>query len=161
MTDRIRIRRAEAKDIPQLTEIFQKDLGYGACMQETVAAQFAKLDEKREAVFVAATETDDRAIGVIHVELYNTLYFPTLANILGLAVSSCCRGRGTGSLLLTAAEEWAAREGAAFMRVNSGESRTEAHAFYRKRGYTDEKEQKRFLKELSSPCQQGGKDLTR
>lgn len=86
--------------------------------------------------------------GVIHVEKYNVLYFPTMANILGIAVAANFRRQGIGSALLKRAEEWARENGAFSMRLNSGESRKQAHEFYRAQGYTDDKKQLRFIKDL-------------
>ncbi len=145
----VKIRQATASDIPAMNELFQKDLGYAECRLEIVEKQFAGLDNSREAVFVAEAEDDDGHIaGIIHVEKYNVLYFPTMANILGLAVAADYRRQGIGSALLKRAEEWARKNGACSMRLNSGESRKQAHEFYRAQGYTDDKKQLRFIKEL-------------
>ena len=97
----VKIRHAAASDIPAMNELFQKDLGYAECTLEIVEKQFAGLDNSREAVFIAEAEstyasgdshdgspdvTSDARLfpiaGVIHVEKYNVLYFPTMANIL-------------------------------------------------------------------------------
>ena len=91
---------------------------------------------------------DETAIGYIHVEKYNTLYFETMANILGLAVKSEYQHQGIGKKLIGAAETWAAENGIKTMRLNSSISRTDAHAFYRHLGYGSEKEQLRFTKAL-------------
>ena len=145
----VKIRQAAASDIPAMNELFRKDLGYEECRLEIVKKQFAGLDNSREAVFVAEAEDDDGHIaGVIHVEKYNVLYFPTMANILGLAVAADYRRQGIGSTLLKRAEKWARENGACSMRLNSGESRKQAHEFYRAQGYTDDKKQLRFIKEL-------------
>ena len=145
----VKIRQAAASDIPAMNELFRKDLGYEECRLEIVKKQFAGLDNSREVVFVAEAEDDDGHIaGVIHVEKYNVLYFPTMANILGLAVAADYRRQGIGSALLKRAEEWARENGACSMRLNSGESRKQAHEFYRAQGYTDDKKQLRFIKEL-------------
>ena len=145
----VKIRQAAASDIPAMNELFRKDLSYEECRLEIVKKQFAGLDNSREAVFVAEAEDDDGHIaGVIHVEKYNVLYFPTMANILGLAVAADYRRQGIGSALLKRAEEWARENGACSMRLNSGESRKQAHEFYRAQGYTDDKKQLRFIKEL-------------
>ena len=145
----VKIRQATASDIPAMNELFQKDLGYAECTLEIVEKQFAGLDNSREAVFVAEAEDDSSHIaGVIHVEKYNVLYFPTMANILGIAVAADFRRQGIGSALLKRAEEWARKNGACSMRLNSGESRKQAHEFYRAQGYTDDKKQLRFIKEL-------------
>ena len=132
----IKIRQATTSDIPAMNELFRKDLGYEECTVEIVEKQFAGLDNSREAVFLAEAEytgthngTPDcrsRIAGVIHVEKYNVLYFPTMANILGLAVAADYRRQGIGSALLKRAEEWAHENGAYSMRLNSGESRLQA-----------------------------------
>ena len=146
---KVKIRQATTSDIPAMNELFRKDLGYEECTMEIVEKQFAGLDNSREAVFVAEAEDDSSHIaGVIHVEKYNVLYFPTMANILGIAVSADFRRQGLGSALLKRAEEWARENGASSMRLNSGESRKQAHEFYRAQGYIDDKKQLRFIKEL-------------
>lgn len=146
---KVKIRQATASDIPAMNELFRKDLGYEECRLEIVEKQFAGLDNSREAVFVAeAGDDSDHIAGVIHVEKYNVLYFPTMANILGLAVAADYRRQGIGSALLKRAEEWARENGASSMRLNSGESRKQAHKFYRAQGYIDDKKQLRFIKEL-------------
>lgn len=164
---KIKIRHAAASDIPAMNELFQKDLGYAECTLEIVEKQFAGLDNSREAVFIAEAESTDtsgeshddspdvtsdarlfRIAGVIHVEKYNVLYFPTMANILGIAVAADFRRQGIGSALLKRAEKWARENGASSMRLNSGESRKKAHEFYRALGYIDDKKQLRFIKDL-------------
>lgn len=163
----VKIRHAAASDIPAMNELFQKDLGYAECTLEIVEKQFAGLYNSREAVFIAEAESTDASgdshdgspdvtsdarlfpiAGVIHVEKYNVLYFPTMANILGIAVAADFRRQGIGSALLKRAEEWARENGAGSMRLNSGESRKKAHEFYRALGYIDDKKQLRFIKEL-------------
>ena len=146
---KVKIRQAIASDIPAMNELFRKDLGYAECRLEIVEKQFAGLDNSREAVFVAeAGDVSGHIAGVIHVEKYNVLYFPPMANILGLAVAADFRRQGIGSALLKRAEVWARENGASSMRLNSGESRKQAHEFYRAQGYTDDKKQLRFIKEL-------------
>ena len=163
----VKIRHAAASDISAMNELFQKDLGYAECTLEIVEKQFAVLDNSREAVFIAEAESTDasgeshdgspdvtsdarlfRIAGIIHVEKYNVLYFPTMANILGIAVAADFRRQGIGSALLKRAEKWARENGAGSMRLNSGESRKKAHEFYRALGYIDDKKQLRFIKEL-------------
>lgn len=143
----VKIRQATTSDIPAMNELFRKDLGYEECTLKIVEKQFAGLDNSREVVFIAEADSG-RIAGVIHVEKYNVLYFPTMANILGLAVAADFRRQGIGSALLKRAEEWARKNGACSMRLNSGESRKQAHEFYCAQGYTDDKKQLRFIKEL-------------
>ena len=141
-----KIREAAAADVPQMSRIFQNDLGYEEGTQELVEKKFAHLKKEREAVFVAVAE--NQVVGVIHVEKYDVLYFPTMANILGLAVAAEFRRQGIGRALLLQAEQWAKANSIARMRLNSGGTRKEAHEFYRSQGYTDEKTQLRFVKKL-------------
>ena len=121
------IREASAADIPQMCSLFQNDLGYADCTQEIVENQFANLDAGREAVFVA--EIQCRVAGVIHIEKYDVLYFPSMSNILGLAVSSDFRRQGIGSALLKRAEQWALEHKIFTVRLNSGGTGTQAHQF--------------------------------
>ena len=142
----LKIREATVADLPQMCNLFQKDLGYAECTLEIVEKQFAGLDAKREAVFVA--EVQGKVAGVIHIERYDVLYFPPMSNILGLAVSSDFRRQGIGSALLKRAEQWALDHKINTVRLNSGGTRTQAHLFYRAQGYVDDKTQLRFIKEL-------------
>ena len=119
---------------------------YVICDKYLVSERIKQLDMKREAVFVAAI--DDKVVGFVHVEDYITLYFETMANILGLAVSSNYRKKGIGKALLEQAEKWAVEKDIALMRLNSGEKRTGAHEFYKRLGYLSEKNQLRFIKRL-------------
>ena len=71
-----------------------------------------------------------------------------MANILGLAVRQDTQHQGIGRRLMTVAESWAKEQGISTMRLNSGAGRTGAHAFYRAMGYSESKEQLRFIKRL-------------
>ncbi len=137
------IREAILADADAIAAISRNDLGYD-CTGEAVKERLFHLNHDRERVFVS--ECDGQVIGYIHAELYETLYYPTLVNILGLAVSSDYRRIGVGRLLLSEAEAWAKKVHAVGVRLNSGASRTDAHTFYRAMGLTDEKEQLRFIK---------------
>lgn len=139
------VRRAASEDGGAICTISREDLGYD-CDPVLVRSRIEQLDSEREAVFVA--ETDGAVAGYIHAEIYQTLYFETMVNILGLAVSGAFRRRGIGRQLMKAAENWAAEKGIRYIRLNSGGSRTDAHAFYRAIGFDEEKDQKRFLKVL-------------
>ena len=108
--------------------------------------RLANIDHNRECVFVA--DEGSKVIGFIHVEIYEILYAPSMANILGIGVSSEYHRQGIGKLLLSKAEEWAKCKGINMMRLNSGAARIEAHEFYRGLGYNDEKPQIRFIKSL-------------
>ncbi len=139
------IRKAKVNDYLGICKVANNDLGY-ECEPELVKYKLENLDSNREKVFVA--EADGKIVGFIHAEIYNTLYFKSMVNLQGLAVANEYRHKGYGRALLVEVEAWAKSKGVDLIRVNSGFSRKEAHAFYRNLGYDNEKEQIRFLKQL-------------
>ena len=139
------IREVKITDAEAICRISSKDLGY-KCEEEFVKERMKYLDSSREIVFVA--EINDKVAGYVHAEVYSLLYFESMVNILGLAVSSDCRRQGVGKALMKQVEEWAKIRGIKEVRLNSGGTRKEAHDFYRAIGFDDEKVQIRFLKEV-------------
>lgn len=140
------IRKAKINDASAISKICTDDLGY-KCSEEFVSKHLKNIYGKREAVYVA--EIDGTVVGYIHAEIYSTLYYESMINILGIAVSSDFRRQGIGRALLSRAEDWGKKQGINTVRLNSGSSRKEAHNFYRAMGYDDEKMQVRFLKKLN------------
>lgn len=143
----IEIRTAKLSDAASLALIFREDLGEPDCTQELVEKKLPYVDSNRECVFVAQDDSGT-VCGVIHVELYDVLYFDRMINILGLAVRETHRRQGIAKQLLAAAENWGKEHDAKYMRINSGENRKGAHQFYRSQGCDSERMQVRFLKEL-------------
>ena len=139
------IREATLKDAFAICNISCADLG-SDCSCEFVSTRISNLDKGREKVFVA--EVNGIVVGYVHAEKYQTLYFEPMINILGLAVSAEFRRRGIGRMLLKHAERWSNEECIHKIRLNSGGSRKEAHSFYRAMGYSNEKEQIRFIKDI-------------
>ena len=141
----IEIRKINLSDAMEIQKISQEDLGY-ECSLSLVENKINSLDSKREQVFVACK--DGTVAGYIHVEKYDTLYFVTMCNVLGLAVKKDFQKMGIGKALVLAGENWAKENGINYMRVNSGISRVAAHKFYQHLGYKSEKEQLRFIKQI-------------
>ena len=139
------MRKADINDASAICGLCTDDLGY-ECSEELVSERLKNIDGSREAVFAA--DIGGTAVGYIHAEVYNTLYFESMINILGLAVSRSHRRQGIGRALIACAEKWAKEQGINVVRLNSGGSRREAHEFYRAMGYDNEKMQVRFLKNL-------------
>lgn len=139
------IRKALPADSEAICRICCNDLGY-ECSEELVRERLESIDPGREAVFVVCE--DGKAVGFIQAETYKPVYFETLVNILGLAVSVECRRQGAGKVLFERAEQWAVEMGATGIRLTSGILRDGAHSFYRAMGCNGEKEQKRFMKTL-------------
>ena len=139
------IRKVNISDYNDICNICSKDLGY-ECKNELVKMRIEHLDEKREMVFVA--EVDNVVVGYIHVEKYNLLYFDSMANILGLAVAKKQQKQGWGRKLMEAAEQWSKENDIYTIRLSSGIGRKGAHKFYRAIGFSEEKQQVRFIKQL-------------
>lgn len=141
------VRNVKISDYKDIAIICKNDLGYEAD-ELLVKSRIKNLNGNREAVFVAVC--DEKAVGFVHCEIYNTLYFESIVNIQGLAVSAEYRRMGLGRELMNSAEEWAKQKGINKIRLNSGLSRKDAHTFYRNLGYGDEKQQIRFMKDIKN-----------
>lgn len=139
------IRKAKATDYVELQKLSFEDLGY-ECDVELVKSRLENLDPNNECVFIA--EVNSKVVGYVHIIIFNTLYYRSMANIQGMVVAKEHQRKGYGKELMNAAENWAREKGIEMIRLNSGFIRPEAHQFYRAIGYNNEKEQIRFMKEL-------------
>ena len=144
----VEIRPARETDAAGIAALSTDELGYQTTAEQVREKLAARLNSNRDRILVAAAE--GQVVGYIHANTYETLYFPPLKNLMGLAVSSAYRCKGIGTALLDAIEAWARETGASGVRLNSGATRTEAHQFYRSRGYGGEKQQLRLIKYLEN-----------
>lgn len=138
------IRDAVKEDAKEICLLNCIELGYDFPLDEVRKKLDALIIGRKDKILVAVAEGN--VVGYIHANDYDTLYTPHLKNIMGIAVSKDYRQAGIGKALLFAAEEWAKETKAKGIRLVSGESRTEAHAFYQKCGYFSKKNQKNFIK---------------
>ena len=140
----IEVRAAVEEDAAAIAALCANELGYQTSAKQVKEKLTGFLKSGQDRIFVAAAE--GQVVGFIHAASYETLYFPPLKNLLGLAVAAAYRHRGIGSALLDAVEAWAKETGASGVRLNSGSTRLEAHQFYRNHGYRSEKQQLRLIK---------------
>lgn len=140
------IREARLADCAAITRLNREEMGYDFPEERTWEKLRACLTNPAHKVFVA--ESGGEVVGYLHLEDYDVLYFPHMKNVLGIAVASACRRQGVGRALLAAGEAWAKVDGAAAVRLVSGEGREGAHAFYQSLGYTGNKLQRNFKKLL-------------
>ena len=141
------IRNIQLTDAKAIRDISEVSLAYKTT--ETVTKlQIEKLLQNTEH-FIRVYEDDatHTVAGFIHAEAYELLYKEPGFNILGLALLSKYQHKGIGKQLVQAVEAEAVARNYRFIRLNSGEHRTEAHAFYEHCGYSCTKLQKRFIKE--------------
>jgi GNAT superfamily N-acetyltransferase len=98
------------------------------------------------AVFVAE-DAGGVLLGWIQVQS-RTILVDSFAELGGLIVRADQRCRGVGAALLAEVEAWACRNDIDHIRIRSNVRRPDAAAFYEARGFTREKTQNVFLKEI-------------
>jgi len=137
------IREVQEQDYPQIYKLNQV-LGYEYSMEKTRQQIIKLLNRSTDKIFVACV--DENVAGYIQLSDYECLYHDSLKNVMALAVDESFQNNGIGKALLLRAEAWAREQGSVGIRLNSGESRKGAHAFYEKCGYYNRKNQKNFIK---------------
>ena len=143
----MKIRNARPEDAAAIQLLNKEALGYDYPLEKTREKLEAAYLDETQCILVAELD-DDIVVGYIHLQNYDTLYFDPMKNVLGIAVFPAFRRRGVATRLMAEAEEWAVGTGASGIRLTSGTSREEAHAFYLRMGYEEKKLQKNFRKIL-------------
>ena len=138
------IRLAVSRDASALNKLNREEMGYDYQQERTAERLERLLASPVDRIFVA--EIGGEAVGYVHAQHYELLYADPMKNIMGIAVSAEHRRKGIGAALLKAVEAWALSDGCAGVRLVSGATRTAAHEFYRRCGYTGGKQQLNFKK---------------
>ena len=141
------IRSAELSDAAAIQEINAIALGYDFGLIETRQKLSELLDRSDHFILVAANAAG-QIVGYAHAASYDCLYFPSLLNLLALAVAPDFQGQGYGKALMQAIREEGVAAGYTGIRINSGISRMKAHEFYRKLGCEEKADQRRFYWEF-------------
>ena len=140
------LRALKATDVASIHEINKEALGYSFNLEDT-ASQLANLSQDSHHYLLGFEDSSSHdLLGYVHAEVYESLYSKPGFNILALAVLPQSQGKGIGKTLLEGLEQEAEKRGYKFIRLNSADHRTGAHAFYERVGYTCDKMQKRFIK---------------
>ena len=138
------LRRAEPADLPAIVDLLAADqLG---ATRDGVRADadlyayqraFSEIDRDPAHVLVVA-EAEGRIVGTMQLS-----YIPGLARrgafraqIEAVRVHGEYRGRGLGHALLTWAIDQARQRGCALVQLTTDKSRTDAHRFYERLGFT-------------------------
>ena len=131
----IGIRRAEASDAAALAEL-TGHLGYPATTTQLERRLAAIAAEPRRLTLVA--ELDGRVVGYVGVAVTQGYEADAPhARVMAIVVEPEHRRRGIATALLVAAEGWSRDQGAAVIVLNSGEHRSDGHAFYERIGYAN------------------------
>ena len=133
------IREATLSDAEAIWKLNCMEMGYQYPFHATVKRLEVLLSSNHDKIFVAVA--DDFVVGYVHANDYDLIYAPHMKKIMGIAVSFDHKRKGIGCALLEKVEEWGRCDGAVGVRLVSGASRAEAHAFYRKCGYSGDKQQ--------------------
>ena len=142
------IRTPTPQDAPALWGIFTESLGY-ACTEDVIRKQIDALGGNEHCIsLVWQDDETGRVGGFIHALRYDTLHNVGGWDVVSLAVAPDLQGRGIGRQLLAALEARVRAGTGTFVRLNSRVERTDAHGFYEHLGYTCDKLQKRFIKQL-------------
>lgn len=119
----------------------------GSANLEATASTLTRILQHPDQHVLFAFEAEGQVIGYIHAQLYEMLYSPNvLFNVIALAIDEHHQGKGIGKQLLHAVEQEAMVLGMDGIRINSGNNREQAHAFYEKLGYVSNRDQKRYVK---------------
>lgn len=141
------IRSAELSDAVAIQEINATALGYDFGLIET-RQKLSELLDRSDHFILVAENAAGQIVGYAHAASYDCLYFPSLLNLLALAVAPDFQGQGYGKALMQAIREEGVAAGYTGIRINSGISRMKAHEFYRKLGCEEKADQKRFYWEF-------------
>jgi GNAT superfamily N-acetyltransferase len=84
---------------------------------------------------VSVAEVEGRVVGFVHCLMRTSMVGTARVEIASLVVDEASRGKGIGSQLLAAAEEWGRAQGAGKARLLSRATRPDAHRLYVRSGY--------------------------
>lgn len=143
------IRPIRTSDAAVAWRIFVTSLGYSETSVEVVRRRIAELADSPACISLVWEDEQGQTLGLIHALRYDTLHNGGGWDVITLGVVPEAQGKGIGGKLLAAFEQEARRRGGNFVRLNSSTPRTDAHRFYQQRGYTHDKTQKHFVKQLA------------
>jgi predicted N-acetyltransferase YhbS len=139
----IRVARlSDARAIAQLTV----QLGYDLTEKDAADRLSRILVRDDQRFFVA--DFGGSAIGWVHAVAVEHVDAEAFVLIGGLVVDKAHRGLSVGRALMGRAEDWARERGCSMVRLTSSATRTAAHRFYERIGYTNIKTQYSFIKPL-------------
>lgn len=141
------LRPLRISDVKNINRINELALGYLFPLEKT-ESQLTKFLADDHHLLIGAIDERNGVVGYVHAQIYETTYSETGLNILALAILPDYQGKGLGHRLMAELEKQAKHRNLAFIRLNSGSHRTQAHAFYKAIGYQNDKTQERFLKEI-------------
>ena len=123
----MRLRSYRASDLDALHQIDQACFPPGVSYSREELAEF--IGHQNSATWVAEVEQEITGFLVAGREPQR------VGHIITIDVVACWRRRGVGSALMSAAEDWAARQQLRLIYLETAEDNAPAQAFYAGRGY--------------------------
>jgi len=117
----------------ELVGALSNQLGYPVKMSELIT-RFEELSALSHHALMVCGENAVK--GWIHLELVSDLIEEKKVEIKALVVDESERSKGTGSLLVKAASEWAKTYGVTTIYLSCNIIRDRAHAFYEREGFS-------------------------
>jgi len=140
---KVQYRLATQTDLPNIVRLLaEDDLGvqrerFESPLPGTYYAAFEAIDADPNNELVVA-ELDGEIIGTLQLMFLPSLSYQggTRAQVESVRVAEECRGQGIGADMMKWALERARQRGCHMMQLTSHKSRTDAHRFYEKLGFT-------------------------
>jgi GNAT superfamily N-acetyltransferase len=137
------VRRARAADLPALVGLIADDpvsAGRGDAVGDLApyAAAFAAIDADPAHLLVCLDDAEGTTVGTLQLSVLPNLgrRGTRRAQLESVHVDARWRGRGYGAALVGWAVEEAQRRGCGLVQLTSDGSRTQAHRFYERLGFT-------------------------
>ncbi len=131
----IRVRQANEGDELNVQELLGQ-LGYTFTAEE-IQARLNLLAASDTDPVLLATQNEE-VVGLIALHFATMLHQrEPVAKITALVVRDGVRGAGIGKILVDTGGNLARQSGCGFLELTTASARTEAHAFYRKLGFTN------------------------
>jgi ribosomal protein S18 acetylase RimI-like enzyme len=143
----VTIRPMEEGDLPSVTALMTQ-LGYPSTLETITRRYRAIVAGDACALYVA--EVDGAVAGWVYVRGVLHFEHDARAEVWGLVVDEQRRRQRLGEALMRAAERWSRAAGYRAVSLRSNVTRTGAHAFYRRIGYSMTKTSHVFWKALAS-----------
>ena len=132
----VTVREIEEGDYPALLPLWNDELGNRHVTAENIARHCDRVKgDGRYKTFVALI--GDEVVGFISsAQSFAVGFEGCFMQIIGIAVKREKQGMGIGKMLVGRMESFAKEQGCYHIGLNSGEKRKDAHAFFRRSGYT-------------------------
>jgi GNAT superfamily N-acetyltransferase len=140
------VRSAKPQDVPNIARL-SGQLGYPFAESE-MRKRFESIENKKKHEFFVA-ELKGAIVGWLEIFIPVSVLDWSRAEIGALVVDETARRSGAGTKLVRRAERWAYDHHCFTMVLRSSITRNDSHAFYSSLGYSVQKTQNVFRKELN------------